>query len=196
MNAAAALPRRIDLAAIVAQRWRNGAGLTREIAVGPADAGMHDFDWRLSVAEVERDAPFSAFAGIDRCIVVLRGAGMALHDAAGARVRALEPLQPWRFAGELDLSARLAAGPCQDFNVMTRRGAWRSELAVLREPARLERGDVTLLLVACGRWRLGDTSFDTFQGLLLDGTGEPVGVTPQAPAAALLHVRLCHDRRS
>ena len=185
----------IDVGAIAPQRWKNGAGLTREIALGPAGSGLDDFGWRLSVAELERDAPFSAFPGIDRCIVVIGGAGMALHDAAGAPVRTLAPLQPWAFEGERALHARLTHGACRDFNVMTRRGAWRAELRVLREPAPLARGDVTALLVVQGRWRLGGERCEALQGLLLDGAGEAVQAVPLEANAALLHVRLCHDRR-
>ena len=124
--------RRIDVGAIAPQRWKNGAGLTREIALGPAGAGLDDFGWRLSVAELERDAPFSAFPGIDRCIVVIDGAGMALHDAAGAPVRTLAPLEPWAFEGERALHAHLAHGPCRDFNVMTRRGVCTHSLTRAR----------------------------------------------------------------
>ena len=187
--------RRIDVGAIAAQRWKNGAGWTREIALGPAGAGQDNFGWRLSVAELEHDAPFSAFPGIDRCIVVIDGAGMALHDSAGAPVRTLAPLEPWAFEGERALHAHLAHGPCRDFNVMTRRGAWRAELRVLREPAPLARGDVTALLVAQGRWQLGRERCEVLQGLLLDGAGEAVQALPLEADAALLHVRLCHDRR-
>lgn len=188
-------PAQVDLAAIAAQRWKNGAGWTREIALGPAGASADDFGWRLSVAELERDAPFSAFPGIDRCIVVIDGAGMALHDAAGAPVRTLAPLEPWAFEGERALHAHLAHGPCRDFNVMTRRGAWRAELQVLREPAPLARGDVTALLVVQGRWQLGRERCEALQGLLLEGAGEAVQALPLEADAALLHVRLCHDRR-
>lgn len=185
----------IDLAAIAAQRWKNGAGWTREIALGPAASGSDDFGWRLSVAEVEADAPFSAFPGVDRCIVVLQGAGMALCDGAGAPVQTLRPLEPWSFAGEQALQARLPAGPCRDFNVMTRRGAWRGDVAVLGEPTWAARGDVTLLLCAWGRWRLGAESVGALQGLLLEGAGDDLAVAPLESGAALLHVRLCHDRQ-
>lgn len=188
--------RRIDVAAIPAQRWKNGAGLTREIAAGPPDANLHDFDWRLSVAELARGAPFSAFAGIDRHIVVLRGAGMALCDETGVLVRDLRPFEPWAFAGERALNAQLPAGPCQDLNVMTRRGAWRAEVAVVREARRLACGEVTLLLVAEGRWHIGDDAFDALQGVLHEGERGGVGASPCSAHALLLHVRLCHDRPS
>jgi environmental stress-induced protein Ves len=94
----------IDLAEIAPQRWKNGAGWTREIAIGPAGSSSDDFGWRLSVAEVEADAPFSAFAGVDRCIVVLQGPGMALYDGAGTLV---QTLRHWRH-GRSPVS-----GPCR-----------------------------------------------------------------------------------
>src|SRR4029453_7140835 len=54
--------------------WKNGAGRTTEIAVHPAGAGLDAFAWRVSIASVERNGPFSAFPGIDRTIVLLDGA--------------------------------------------------------------------------------------------------------------------------
>ena len=55
--------------------WRNGGGRTRELLAWP-----HASEWlvRVSVAEIEADGPFSAFAGIDRCFAVLSGAGLVL----------------------------------------------------------------------------------------------------------------------
>ena len=78
------VPERFDLRQIAPQPWKNGAGLTREIAVARNAATECGFDWRLSVAEVARDAPFSAFPGVDRCIVLLRGAGLQLGADADA----------------------------------------------------------------------------------------------------------------
>ena len=81
--------------------WKNGAGLTRELAISPADASVDDFDWRISVAAIERDAPFSAFPGVDRCIVLLRGAGMRLRSVDGAIDRRLtQAYAPHRFSGD------------------------------------------------------------------------------------------------
>jgi hypothetical protein len=56
-----------------ARPWKNGLGRTRELAVAPPGAGMDGFLWRVSVAEVDSAAPFSAFPGIDRTIVLLEG---------------------------------------------------------------------------------------------------------------------------
>ena len=52
--------------------------MTTEIAVFPADAGLEDFAWRLSMATVASDGPFSSFAGVDRTLAVLEGEGIVL----------------------------------------------------------------------------------------------------------------------
>ena len=59
--------------------WKNGGGLTHEIAVHPSGAGMAAFEWRVSVAEVAQDGPFSRFPGVDRTLVLLAGNGVRLE---------------------------------------------------------------------------------------------------------------------
>ncbi|MFO7483937.1 HutD family protein, partial [Oceanibaculum nanhaiense] len=61
--------------------WKNGQGTTTEIVVAPAGAGLEDFDWRLSIARMEADAPFSAFPGIVRTLAIVEGAGLTLAVA-------------------------------------------------------------------------------------------------------------------
>lgn len=109
--------RRTDL---TAQPWKNGGGQTWEIAAYPKGAGFDDMLWRLSMAEVATDGPFSAFAGIDRTLTVLAGA-MTLEFAQGGAVAMDASTPPLAFPGEAAVSAQLAA-PVLDFNVMTRRG--------------------------------------------------------------------------
>ena len=110
--------------------WKNGGGTTFEVALHPPGAGWDGFAWRVSIAQIERDGPFSALAGIDRKLVVLAG-GMTL---TGVRTEALEvrPYDCVAFAGEASVASRLLDGPTQDFNVMTRRGAARADVRVVR----------------------------------------------------------------
>ena len=191
---------RFELSAIAPQPWQNGAGLTREIAWGGRSSA--DFDWRISVAEVARDAPFSAFPGIDRCIALLHGAGMRLrsHGARSGCIdhRLTELLAPFHFTGDAPLHATLIAGASRDFNVMVRRGAFSAELTCQRGGAELPGGDVTLLLGVAGRWQVtaGDPlCLDPMQALLWREPIAAVRVAPLGEAApALLLVRLCHDR--
>ncbi|MCD0279126.1 HutD family protein [Xanthomonas melonis] len=62
------------------ERWRNRLGWTREILrLGDAQ----HWALRLSIAEIEQDAAFSAFPGVDRELVLLRGNGMRLQFGGG-----------------------------------------------------------------------------------------------------------------
>lgn len=195
MTRPVAAAQRIDLNTLPTTPWKNGAGTTREVARAAEGADGDDFGWRLSVAEVERDAPFSVFPGVDRCIVLLRGEGMELRAVDGALVQALRPMQPFSFPGDRPLSARLSAGPCTDFNAMTRRGRWRADVRVLHGAATVACGHDTLLLCAGGMWQVGDEALAPMHALLWRGLETPIAIAPKAggAAAALLHVRLCQD---
>ena len=190
-------PERFDLQAIAPQPWKNGAGLTREIAFGGASAAQ--FDWRISLAEVAHDAPFSAFPSVDRCIVLLRGAGMRLRSADGAIDHELTtPLAPFRFPGDVALDATLVDGSSSDFNVMTRRGVFRSHVTCERRATALRGGDVTLLLCSAGEWQVGGDESSTLapmQALLWRTPVDSLHAAPSGDASALLVVRLCHDRQ-
>ncbi len=59
--------------------WKNGGGSTRTLAQWPADSGLENFAWRISVARIEHDGPFSGFAGVDRTLILLDGNGMLLN---------------------------------------------------------------------------------------------------------------------
>lgn len=107
------------------ERWRNGAGWTREIVAVPATG---DWDWRLSIAEIERDAPFSQFPGVDRELVLLAGQGLSLHFEDGECHALHPPHGRLRFSGERVVRGELLDGPTQDFNLMWRRDASAAEL--------------------------------------------------------------------
>ena len=55
-----------------AMPWKNGGGITYEVAVFPAiSPSLDDFDWRVSMARVAADGPFSLFPGIDRSLAIV-----------------------------------------------------------------------------------------------------------------------------
>lgn len=104
-------------------RWANNGGWTREIA--RSGAVDEPFDWRVSVADVENDGPFSVFAGCDRALVLLSGAGMDLQFTATGETVAVRPDEPRaRFSGDEPISASLVDGPTTDFNLIWRRDDW------------------------------------------------------------------------
>ena len=107
------------------ERWKNQLGWTREIARSP---GAGDWDWRMSIAEIEEDAPFSRFDGIERELVLLSGNGLKLQFDDGEVRELLPPHERLRFAGERAVTGVLVDGPTQDFNLMWRRDAIQARL--------------------------------------------------------------------
>lgn len=99
-------------------RWKNGLGWTREILRVP---DVDEWDWRLSIAEIERDAEFSAFPGIDRELVLLSGNGLRIVFDDGETHALLPPHGQLRFAGERKARGELVDGTTHDFNLMWRR---------------------------------------------------------------------------
>ena len=116
--------------------WKNGGGVTYELAAFSEGAGFEDFVWRLSMAEVASHGPFSVFTGVDRTLTLLDGAGIAL-DFSGAAVTLAPGAAPFAFPGEAPVAGRLLDGPILDLNVMTRRGraAHHVRLLPAGEPA-------------------------------------------------------------
>lgn len=148
-----------------ATAWKNGGGVTREIAAWPEGAGTGDFAWRVSLAEVAADGPFSAFPGVDRTLTLAEGAGMDL-TVAGAHRLVDERFAPQDFAGDEPTDCRLLDGPVVNFNVMYRRGAATVDTAVVR-----------------GRLTLGAPAGETLLVVALEGPA--VLEVPGSPAAAL-----------
>lgn len=143
--------------------WKNGGGVTTELMVWPVGASLDTFELRISRAKVEKDGPFSIFAGVDRSLLVLEGEGMTL-DVEGTRVTLRPGDAPFVFAGERAIEATLLSGPLTDFNVMTRRTALRHELSWARvegEAMLSPRGSSLVLAViegALGELRAGDAA--------------------------------------
>ncbi|MFE5029786.1 HutD family protein [Streptomyces sp. NPDC056656] len=114
-----------------AAAWKNGGGVTRNIAASPPDAGTDDFVWRVSLADVAGDGPFSAFPDVDRTLTMVEGAGMELTVGDDHRT-VDERYAPQHFRGDVPTDCHLIDGPVVNFNVMWRRGATPPSVAVVR----------------------------------------------------------------
>lgn len=134
----------------IAGPWANGGGITYEVARRPA--GDSAFDWRMSVAEVAGEGPFSAYPGIDRTLILLSGSMQVVLDGVQHEVERFVPIS---FAGEAEGHAILPSGPTMDFNIMVRRGRTRVDLQLL------ETGETrvhptanvdTAVFILDGRW--------------------------------------------
>lgn len=158
MSKAVPVAFRFVLDAVAPMAWKNGGGVTREIAVWPLGATMEDFAWRISVADITADGPFSAFPGIDRQIVLIDGAGVHLQAHDDTFCHKLDRIGvPFAFAGDTSVHGTLIDGPTRDFNVMTRRDRCHATVDDLRERFDVTVGEnATLLYVVSGSWRDAD----------------------------------------
>lgn len=179
-----------------AMAWKNGGGTTRELAVFPPNAGLQDFIWRASLADVAVDGPFSRFDGIDRILVLLEGAGMTLAFERHIDVRLSQPYQSLSFAGESEVTALLHAGPTRDLNLMTRRDRVRGSVQTVRGPTLYACDpEVALLFCAAGRAALGwqgQSAGVLYAGDLLQIAPEEAGAWQAeiAGAAVLIALRI------
>ena len=174
-------------------RWKNGAGWTSEILKvhGSDERDTNDWQWRLSIAEIESDAPFSAFPGVDRELVLLSGNGLRLRFDDGETHDLMPPHDKLRFAGERAAFGELIDGPTRDFNLMWKRDAVDAQLwhrpLVGTMVLFVDPGDTWAVHVMAGHARvsgpaavgelaLGDTAVlvagDARQRYVLDGGGE------------------------
>jgi environmental stress-induced protein Ves len=133
----------IRYAELKAHPWRNGGGVTREVARHPLTppkqtapqaapqntAQDNAWDWRVSIAEVSKAGPFSAYAGMDRVLTVIDG-DLLLLIVDGAE-HPLEKYRPFRFSGDADSAGALPTGDIRDLNVITRNGAFKGYTSII-----------------------------------------------------------------
>ena len=154
--------------------WRNGGGTTTELTIAPEDASISGarFLYRVSIADVATDGPFSRFEGYDRHILLLSGAGMTLDCGEHGRIELRRVDEPRSFSGDWEVSGTLRDGAVRDFNVIVDRAAASSSLQartlVAAEAVACEPGTVCILHVlegelvgaACGDTLVADAPFE------------------------------------
>ena len=143
----------IPYASLEPSPWKNGGGHTTEIAAVPPGAAFDEFDWRISLATIAQDGPFSVFRGIDRTLALVEGPGVSLEVDGDSRFVLSEEAPIVEFPGEAEVTASMLGEATTDFNVMTRRSRChhrlgRRSLEGISEFA--PRGDVTILFLAEG----------------------------------------------
>jgi environmental stress-induced protein Ves len=140
--------------------WKNGGGVTYDVAAFPPGAGLDGFEWRISTAVVAADGPFSRFEGVDRTLLVIDGEGLDLAVAGLPPARLDRGSPPFDFPGDAAAVATLRSGPITDLNIMTRRDAWRGEVE------RRTQGTTTTIVAqdACVILALGAARLQTCDG--------------------------------
>lgn len=125
----------IRFAELKAHPWRNGGGVSRELASHPADTPAQDgpgapgWDWRVSIAEVSKAGEFSAYPGMDRVLTVVEGE-LLLLSVDGAE-HPLEKYRPFRFSGDAAATGALPTGDIRDLNVITRQGVFKGYTSII-----------------------------------------------------------------
>ncbi len=112
--------------------WRNGLGSTVELLAETPNKN-EDFSWRLSIASVANDGPFSDFSGYDRTLLLLEGSGITLNKPNGIFKVLNSSLDYANFKGEDLIDATLHDGPIKDFNIMTLRSICTSSVTAIDE---------------------------------------------------------------
>jgi hypothetical protein len=176
-----------------AMPWKNGGGETLEIAVFPHDAGLHDFHWRLSMARVDADGPFSTFDDVDRTLALVEGKGLVLNVGVRAPIGLREAYDPLPFPGDEATRCSLIDGPVTDVNVMTRRTHATHIMQAVQlgaeETAQFPLGD-RLLFCASGVLSADDGSYDLelarFDTLHLERSDGAVRITALEPSVLMV----------
>jgi len=95
---------------VAPQPWANGGGTTRELLRAADDA------WRISLADVATDGPFSTFPGRHRLLTVVDGPVLGLEVDGETHV--VEPHRPFAFSGDAAVVASVPEGPVRALNVI------------------------------------------------------------------------------
>jgi hypothetical protein len=146
--------------------WKNGLGVTAEIAVFPEGADLSNFQWRISSAKVTSDNHFSNFEGYDRILTVLKGEGLKLNS------HSLKPFEIFKFKGEEEISCSLLGGAVEDLGIIYNRELYSCEMSFLEISHETElrlAGDANFLYSVSSNISVGGVQIEAGDALKIDG---------------------------
>lgn len=147
----APIPRHLTRADYSEMTWANGRGTTTELLREPVHDGP--FLWRLSMASMTEDGPFSLFPNVNRNLTVIHGPGF---DLVGDTTLRADPLCPVAFPGDVPITAKSVTGRAIDFNVMTHRSLPKPVVTVVAGHPIAPLPGATLCLFALGPAQVAD----------------------------------------
>jgi uncharacterized protein len=94
--------------------WKNGLGLTTEIAIEPKTAifPMDPFLWRMSCAEITSNNQFSKFLGYERILLVWKGPGFVLNN------KSVQTFEVVRFSGSDEVFCEMVGDKVLDLGII------------------------------------------------------------------------------
>jgi environmental stress-induced protein Ves len=115
-------------------KWKNGRGQSFEIALFPPEAVFPNdpFIWRLSLAEVTENGPFSEFPGYDRYLTLVEGTSVKLDFQEQRPKVTLKRGDLHHFSGELKASAEQVLTTITDLNLLYKRQEVRAHFEVIQ----------------------------------------------------------------
>ena len=157
------LPERLCFSELLPVAWQNGGGVTREVARQEGDGKSPG--WRVSVAELDREGPFSIIAGVRRHFTVIGEYPVTLVLPDQRAV--LAPRESIIFEGEAAVNCLLPEGPSRALNLMYNPANWQASVRWLTsgEPLRQAPSAETLILAVDGQaWLVGESSLPITSG--------------------------------
>ena len=139
-------------------RWRNGMGLSWDIASDPP--AIEDFGWRFAIARIDADVPFSHYPNTDRVFTLIDGQGLDLDFDGGKTLAVARRFMPNTFACDVPAFCRLRDGPCRALNLFTQRGMWTAAADVVSGATVITQAGPILLFALEGVSRIDDQMLD------------------------------------
>ena len=136
--------------------WANGRGTSYEIASDRIESG--EWTWRLAMAPVNEDGPFSRIECVNRFLAVVDGAGMLL--SVDRKKLPCLPMQVVRFRGDAITDATLTDGPIMDINLMVRRKEADGEMAIVSEAGPLNGASIVVAIGGSAQVQCGDSTIE------------------------------------
>ena len=128
--------------------WKNGLGVTTELAISEGGS-LSGFDWRLSIASVVENGPFSDFSGYLRNLVLIEGKGIALQHDQQHTDHLTSLLSVATFDGACKTIGTLKSGPIKDLNIMVNPDKYQVKVATYVEQQTVEIEPCDLYFVFC-----------------------------------------------
>ena len=136
--------------------WANGRGTSFEIASDRNEAG--EWSWRLAMAPVNENGPFSRIECVNRSLAVVEGAGMLL-SVDRKKLQCL-PMQVVQFRGDAITEATLTDGPIMDINLMVRRKEADGEMAIVSDAGLLNSASIVVAVGGSAQVKSGELTID------------------------------------
>ncbi|MCU1416153.1 MAG: hypothetical protein JWP32_327 [Schumannella sp.] len=154
--------------------WKNGLGFTEDVLVSETPGAGDDPLWRISIATIDADVPFSRFDGIERLLMPISPSELSLN--IDGRQTSIPQFGVVSFPGEAFVLATGVVNQKADLNVMVRRGHAIAEMSrrymvgTSTVPAQLRPGEIAIAVILSRTLLYNGKLLELGDALVLDAT--------------------------